>query len=168
LDISANPNGKKSLEKARDTGAAVASRRITLFLEGDNQFAFLVFQPIYRNALPHDTLEERRKNLRGFAMGVFRFGDMVNAALRGINLYGIEIELFDELAVPERRMLYSNVRQKNSASEVLNFTKTLNVADRLWTVKFYSTPEYLSTHKTLYRGIHVSYFTSFFALYVLK
>jgi PAS domain S-box-containing protein len=171
LDISANPNGKKSLEKARDTGAAVASRRITLFLEGDNQFAFLVFQPIYRNALPHDTLEERRKNLMGFAMGVFRFGDMVDAALRGINLYGIEIDLIDESAAPERRMLYSNVRQNNSASEVLIFTKTLNVADRQWTVKFHSTPEYLSTHKTLYSWAVLAaglIFTSLLALYVLK
>jgi PAS domain S-box-containing protein len=171
LDISANLNGKKSLEKARDTGAAVASRRITLFLEGDNQFAFLVFQPIYRNALPHDTLEERRKNLMGFAMGVFRFGDMVDAALRGINLQGIEIDLFDDSATPERRMLYSNVRQKNSASEVLTFTKTLNVADRQWTVKFHSTPEYLSTHKTLYSWAVLAaglIFTSFLALYVLK
>ncbi len=171
LDISANPNGKKSLEKARDTGEAVASRRITLFLEGDNQFAFLVFQPIYRNALPHDTLEERRKNLRGFAMGVFRFGDMVDAALRGINLNGIEIDLFDELAVPERRMLYSNVRQNNSASEALIFTKTLNVADRQWSVKFHSTPEYFSTHKTLFSWAVLAaglIFTSFLALYILK
>lgn len=171
LDISANPNGKKSLEKARDTGAAVASRRITLFLEGDNQFAFLVFQPIYRNGLPHDTLEERRKNLMGFALGVFRFGDMVDAALRGINLYGIEIDLFDDLASPERRVLYSNVRQKNSASEVLTFTKKLNVADRQWTVKFHSTPEYLSTHRTLYSWAVLAaglIFTSLLALYVLK
>jgi PAS domain S-box-containing protein len=150
LDFSANPRGKASLEKARDTGAAVATRRITLFLESDPQFAFLIFQPIYRNASPHDTVQERRKNLIGFAMGVFRIGDIVNAALKGINLKGVEISLFDESAAPERKMLYSNVRQENSASEDLNFTKTLNVADRRWTVKFYSTSEYLSTHKTHY------------------
>ncbi len=171
LDVSARPAGKASLEKARDTGAAVATRRITLFLEGDNQFAFLVFQPIYRNASPHNTLEERRKNLLGFAMGVFRFGDMVNVALKGLNLTGIELSLFDESAAPERRMLYSNASQTHTASEVLNFTKTLNVADRRWTVKFHSTPEYLSTHRTLYSWAVLAaglIFTFFLALYVLK
>ncbi len=171
LDIAAHPAGRASLEKARDAAAMVATRRITLFLEADRQFAFLAVQPIYRNASPHDTLEERRKNLLGYAMGVFRFGDMVNAALKGINLTGIELSLFDESATPERRMLYSNVRQNNSASKVLNFTRTLNIADRRWTVKFHSTPEYLSTHKTHYSWAVLAaglFFTSFLALYVLK
>lgn len=171
LDMSAHPKGRASLEKARDTGAMVATRRITLFLEADHQFAFLAMQPIYRNASPHDTLQERRKNLIGFAMGVFRFGDMVNTALKGINLKGVELSLFDESAAPERRILYSNVRQENSASEVLTFTKTLHVADRRWTIKFHSTPEYLSTHKTLYAWTVLSaglIFTFLLALYVLK
>ncbi len=171
LDIAARPVGRASLEKARDTAAMVATRRITLSLEGDSQFAFLAVQPIYRNALPHDTLEQRRKNLLGYAMGVFRFGDMVNAALKGINLTGIELSLFDESATPERRMLYSNVGQNNSASDVLNFIRTLNIADRKWTVKFHSTPEYLSTHKTHYAWTVLAaglILTFVLALYVLK
>ncbi len=171
LDMSAHPAGRASLEKARDTGAMVATRRITLFLETDRQFAFLAVQPIYRNVLPHDTLEERKKNLMGFAVGVFRFRDMVSAALKGINLTGIELSLFDESAAPDRRMLYSNVRQENSASEDLTFTKTLDVADRSWTVKFHSTPKYLSTHKTLYSWAVLSaglISTLLLTLYVLK
>jgi PAS domain S-box-containing protein len=171
LDMSAHPKGRASLEKARDTGAMVATRRITLFLEADRQFAFLAVQPIYRNAAPHDTLGERRKNLMGFAVGVFRFGDMVNAALKGINLTGIELSLFDESAAPERRMLYSNVRQENSASEDITSIKVLKVADRRWTIKFHPTPEYLSVHKTLYAWVVFAaglVFTLLLALYVLK
>ncbi len=171
LDLAAFPAGRVSLEKARDTATMVATRRIILSLEADRKFAFLAVQPIYRNASPHDTLEERRKNLLGYAMGVFRFEDMIDAALKGINLTGIELSLFDESAAPERRLLYSNVRQNNSASEVLKFTGKLNIADRIWTVKFHSTPEYLSTHKTHYSAAVLAaglFFTSFLALYVLK
>ncbi len=171
LDMSAHPNGRAALEKARDTGSMVATRRITLFLETDRQFAFLAIQPIYRNASPHGTREERRKNLMGFAVGVLRFGDMVSAALKGINLTGIELSLFDELAVSERRMLYSNVRQENSANEEFTFTKALNVADRRWTVKFHPTREYLSTHKTRYSWMVLAaglIFTFLLALYVLR
>jgi CHASE1-domain containing sensor protein len=171
LDMSAHPMGRASLEKARDTGAMVASRRITLFLEADRQFAFLAIQPIYRNISPHDTLEERRKNLMGFAVGVFRFGDMVSAALKGISLTGIELSLFDESAAPERRMLYSNVGRNNSASEELTSIKTLNVADRIWTVKFHPTREYPSMHRTRYSWVVLAaglIFTFLLALYVLK
>ncbi len=171
LDLSANPHGKLSLEKARDTGAAVATRRITLFLEGDNQYAFLVYQPVYRNGSLHDTVPERRKNLIGFAMGVFRLGDMVDTALKGINLKGIEIALYDEASAPERRLLYSNVRPNNPAGEILNFSKIVDVADRKWTVKFYATPEYLSKHKSLYSWTVLAgglLLTSLLALYISK
>lgn len=150
LDVSAKPVGKSSLEKARDTGSAVATRRITLSLESDPQFAFLVFQPIYRNAASHETVAQRRRNLIGFAMGVFRMGDMVNAALRGINLNGIELTLTDDSAAPVRKMLYSNVSENNPAAKVLAFTKTLSVADRIWTVTFHSTPEYFAAHDKRY------------------
>lgn len=171
LDVSAKPVGKASLEKARDTGAPVATRRITLSLESDPQFAFLVFQPIYRNAVPHETVAQRRRNLIGFAMGVFRMGDMVNAALRGINLNGIELTLTDESATPERKKLYSNVRESSSAAEVLTFTKNLNVADRIWTVKFYSTPGYLAARNKRYSWAVLAtglVSTVLLALYVLN
>jgi PAS domain S-box-containing protein len=171
LDMGAHATGRAFLEKARDTDATVVTRRITLNLETDRQFAFLALQPIYRNVSPHDTLQERRKNLTGFAVGVFRFGDMVNAALKGINLTGIELSLFDESAAPERRLLYSNVRQDNSANDELTFTKTLTVADRRWTVKFHPTPEYHSMHKTVYSWVVLGaglIVTFLLALYVLK
>ncbi len=171
LDMLANPDGRRPLEKARDTGAMAVTRRITLVLEPDRQFAFLALQPIYRNDSTHDTLEERQKSLLGFAMGVFRFEDMVRAALKGINLTGIELSLSDELAAPERRMLYSNVRQDNFASDEITFTKMLNVGDRQWTLRFHSTPEYLSANKTIYSWAVLAAgltFTFLLALYVLK
>ncbi len=171
LDISARPNGRASLEEARDNGTMVVTRRIKLLLEGDPQFAFLAVQPIYRNASPHNTLEERRKNLIGFVVGVFRFGDMVNAALKGINLRGIELSLFDESATPERKMLYSNVSQTNSIGDILSFTKTMIIADKKWTVKLQATPEYLSTHQThYYRAVFAGglIITCLLALYILK
>ncbi len=171
LDLSASPKRRSSLEKARDTGAAIATSRITLLQESGQQFSFVVLHPIYRYGFQHNMVQERRKHLLGYAVGVFRFGDMVDAALRGIKLRGVEISLSDDSAPPEKRQLYSNVQQNNLESDVLNFTKTLNVADRKWTVKFHSTPEYLSTHKTPYAwvilaaGLILSFLLS---LYVFK
>ncbi len=171
FDLSAHPDGRASLEKARDTGDMVITHRIRLRLEADPSFAFLAVQPIYRNASPSGTLEERRKNLTGFVVGVFRFEDMVNAALKGISLKGIDLSLFDESATPERKMLYSNISQANPASEVLSFTKTLDIADGKWMVKFQATPEYLSMHETRYSWAVLAgglLFTCLLALYIVK
>jgi PAS domain S-box-containing protein len=150
LDLSAKPARRASLEKARDEDTAVASSRITLLQESGHQFSFVVLQPLYRNGFPHDTVQERRKNLLGFAVGVFRFGDVVEAALRGIDLKGIEITLLDDSAPPEKGVLYSNVRHNNFASAIPDFAKTLQVENRRWTVKFHPTPEYLESNKTPY------------------
>jgi CHASE1-domain containing sensor protein len=150
LDLSARPARRAALEKARDEDAAVATSRISLLKESSDQFSFVVLQPIYRNGFPHDTVQERRKNLLGFAVGVFRFGDMVDAALGGINLDGIEISLHDDSAPAEKRLLYTNVTQNHSTAGIFHSTKKLRVADRTWTVTFYSTPEYLSSRKTPY------------------
>ncbi len=171
LDVSSKPRGKSLLIKARDTGAAVATQKIMLSLESDPQFAFLVFQPLYRNTAPHETVPERRRNLIGFAMGVFRMGDMVNAALKGINLNGVELALFDETAAPGRRLLYSSARRENSTGGVLKFTKKLYVADREWTVNFLSTPGYLEAHSTRYSWavLAIGLISTFFlTLYVLN
>ncbi len=150
LDLSAKPERKASLEKARDTGELVASSRISLRHEKDPQFSFVAFHPIYRSGFPHDTVKERRENLLGYAAGVFRFGDMVDAALRGINLKGVELSLIDEFAPPGKALLYSNISQNNSAAGALSFTKNIQVADRIWIVKFNPTSGYLSSNKTPY------------------
>lgn len=171
LDLSSIPARTSSLEKARDTGTAVATSRIKLIQAKGDEFAFLAIQPVYRAGLPHYTLEDRRKNLIGFAAGVFYIRDLAEAALKGINLDGIKISLVDDSASPEEAALYSNLKNENSAGSILFFFTTLNIADRKWTVQFYPTDQYLSAHKTPYSwtilggGIG---FTILFTLYALK
>jgi PAS domain S-box-containing protein len=171
LDLASLPARKTSLDKARDTGAAVATGRIRLAGEKGSEFAFLALQPLYRNGLPHYSLADRRKNLIGFAAGVFYIRDLAEAALKGINLDGIKISLVDDSAPPEDAALYSNLQHENSAGSILFFFTTLNIADRKWMVQFYPTDQYLSAHKTPYSwtilggGIG---FTILFTLYALK
>lgn len=52
--------------------------------ETGNQHGFLIFLPIYRNGAPNRTVEERRENLMGFALGVFRIANLVKASLRNL------------------------------------------------------------------------------------
>ena len=55
--------------------------------------------PVYQQGLPHDTLDERRRNLVGFVQGVFQFNVMVDAILADVKS-PLNILLFDAVAGP--------------------------------------------------------------------
>ena len=82
FDLASNPVRLAALESARDSGRLTASGRVTLVQERGRQSGVLVFAPIYRRGEPRDTAAERRRNLAGYALGVFRVGDLVSAAFR--------------------------------------------------------------------------------------
>ena len=170
FDLGANPNSKAFLDKARDTGEPIATRRFRLLVESDKQFAFLIIEPIYRYAAPHTTVQERRNNLIGFVIGVFRLEDMMNAALKGTNLSGIDLSLLDTQAAQERKMLYSNVSQENANSQLIH-TSNLHVADRTWAVQFHATREYIASHRKGYAWAFLAsalFSISLILLYVFK
>ena len=79
-DLGSNPARLEALIYSRDTGEMVATSRITLVQETGDQYGFLVFIPIYGSSAPLGTAEERGKALLGFGLGVFRVGDLVEAA----------------------------------------------------------------------------------------
>ena len=81
FDLASNPARKAALEKSRDTGTVVASDRIKLVQEETAQNGVIVFAPIYSGKHRPETVEERRRELSGFALGVFRIGDLLTSAI---------------------------------------------------------------------------------------
>ena len=59
-----------------------------------SQRGFLVFQPLYRGAAA--TAGRTRAQLTGFAVAVFRIGDLVDASLRAAGDKGIAVPIIDE------------------------------------------------------------------------
>ena len=66
-----------AMTRARDSGRAAASGRVTLKQEihQDKQAGFLLYLPVYRGGRVPATLEERRERLEGFVYSPFRAGD---------------------------------------------------------------------------------------------
>ncbi|HZY31691.1 MAG TPA: CHASE domain-containing protein, partial [Candidatus Methylomirabilis sp.] len=160
FDVASGPDRLQALERARDTGEATATGRITLVQETGEQAGVLVFVPIYRNGLRHDTLTERRINLHGFALGVFRIGDLVEASLRGVKRWGIEIHLLDTSVKTHEQFLYGSesperplespriVKEIRTDSRTLHWSRTLGMAGRQWSLRFYPTPEFVAAHSS--------------------
>ncbi len=160
FDLASNPARLEALRQARDTGEPVATARITLVQETGRQFGFLIFLPIYRNGLPHTTVEERRRNLHGFTLGVFRIGDIVESSLHLFDQKGIELALYDQMAPAGQRVLYGRQgwAQKEAGTATaavdkenpvgMQWETTLTFAGREWLLRFTPTLDYLTARQT--------------------
>jgi PAS domain S-box-containing protein len=156
-DVYSDPAGRAALEKARDTGSAAATGRIRLVQETAGQPGFLVFLPIYRSGMPRGTVDERRNNLHGFALGVLRIGDLVDDAVRSLGKRGLEVYFFDQQADASKRFLDQRPLQAEAApleplteaavGAISPWAKKIRVADRTWTVLFRPSPEFLATQR---------------------
>ena len=133
----------------------VATARITLVQETGEQFEFLILKPVYKSGTPHETVEQRRKHLTGFAVGVFRIGDMVEAALEEPPEGIFNIQLVDEAAPAGERPLYLHQARDsdNITDEVqlkargeLFLRKPLQVPGRQWSILITPTSDWLGYH----------------------
>ncbi|MFQ5894795.1 MAG: CHASE domain-containing protein, partial [Nitrospinota bacterium] len=157
FDLGSNPTRRAALVKARDEGQMVATARIRLVQETGQQFGFLIFLPVYRKGLPHDAVQQRRENLEGFVLGVYRIGDMVESiSRRGPGPGHLDLYVYDESADAGNRFLHFHPsRDRKEAIQPLtddnvrqgqHSAKSLTVADRKWTVVFRPVPGYFAGH----------------------
>ncbi|MFO7901002.1 MAG: CHASE domain-containing protein [Planctomycetota bacterium] len=147
FDLASNPERLAALKRSRDTGRAVATGRIILVQETGRQYGFIVYDPVYRRGAQIDTVEARRENLLGFALGVFRVGDLATAATADLESGNVEIRIHDNSGATDRRLLYCSrtdspaggddrdrSRLASDEPDSLHYVETFDVAGRQWAV----------------------------------
>lgn len=160
FDLASNPKRLAALNKARDTGRNIATERIMLVQEKRERYGFLIFLPVFKKGMPVNTIEEHRKNLAGFVLGVFRVGDVVEAALTSLQPKYIDIYLYDKEAAKDNSFLYyhrsrsrKNVSKpdeenKDNYIKGLKYTKTIEVGGRQWEIRCVAPPGFVATKRT--------------------
>jgi len=144
FDLGSDPIRRGIIEQARDTGTIVATPPLTLISdEGSAAGSFLLLQPVYRNGMPTDTLDERRAAFHGLIAGMFRatglFADIIGP--EGIHPQTL-FQVFDGTLLSEETMLYgvygTGRREPNPAAwhKGLEQIQTLDVGGRTWTMVF--------------------------------
>jgi len=158
FDLASEPIRRAVLEQARDSGIPKATAGITLVQETGTQAGFLYFVPVYAAGFPHDTVEERRESLVGFALGVYRIGNLVDIALRGIDRTDAILDVYD-VTIPESpTLLYSQTQQPNAPAvlptvenrgevSLLGHTDTFDVGGRRWALVSVPSARYLAAHR---------------------
>jgi CHASE1-domain containing sensor protein len=81
FDMFTDPIRRRAMELACNRGRPAASGKVTLVQEIDEakQSGFLIYTPVYEDGQVPETVEERRRLLKGFAYCPFRMGDFVLA-----------------------------------------------------------------------------------------
>ncbi|MEW6113108.1 MAG: CHASE domain-containing protein [Thermodesulfobacteriota bacterium] len=106
FDLASDPVRKEALDSAMETGEMVASEPLVLVQETGHQYGFLVFLPVYRTKATPETVQERRANLAGFYLGVFRVDDLMEQAWRHIKHAEIDCLLLDLKAPAANRVIH--------------------------------------------------------------
>lgn len=146
FDVASHPTRLDALHAARDAGEMVATTRTTLVQGSRDQFGFLISLPVYRQGAPTATVDNRRENLVGFILGVFRIGDIVNKSLTYLKPQNIDIQVVDTSAPPGKRLLHVHApgagpeaarlpeADETTYQHGLHAVDTFTVAGRTWLV----------------------------------
>ncbi|TAK29843.1 MAG: PAS domain S-box protein [Chloroflexota bacterium] len=141
FDLGSNPERLEALERARDSGTFAATSRITLVQETGQQFGLLIFLPIYRNGASPNTVEERRALLSGFALAVFRIGDLIEQSFRNLDSGPYSVRLYDIGAPEGQSLLYASMSAGDEADSEYgsgpNKIVRLEVGGRQWSLVVY-------------------------------
>lgn len=95
-DLNTDAVRRAAMETARDSNQPTLSGKLILAQDAGNntEAGALLLLPVYKNGLPHDTLEERRANITGWVAIALRMNDLM-AGILGDNELDLETEIRD-------------------------------------------------------------------------
>jgi len=161
FDLSSSATRLKSLNQSIETKKSAATARIKLVQEKGQQFGFLVFLPVWES--------DQEKILKGFALGVYRVGDMLETALRKVKAQSslLDIWLVDTTEASssssssssssDKNLLYTNSKFNSVNKSVKN--ANISIEGRTWTL--YVKPSASFVHKNSSSLPSVSFLVTF-------
>jgi len=167
-DMFSEPTRKEAMIRARDTGIAALSGKVTLVQETvkDIQAGFLIYLAVYRKGEPQETPEQRRKALMGYVYSPFRMNDFMKGILVEKDGY-VRLQIFDGNKPLKESLLY----RSDTAEEPQNYPEgrhfatnqsVLEYAGHRWLLSFVSSKYFEEdiatgfTNFTLLLGITIS------------
>jgi PAS domain S-box-containing protein len=144
-DMFSEPVRRGAMEAARDNGRAAVTGRVTLVQEavgqggGGEQSGFLMYVPVYRAGLAHDTVAARRAAIIGWVYAPFRMNDLMRG-VGGEHARDLEVEVYDGRTPDARQLLYRSGGTEAGHPARFSYQTTFEHAGRAWTVLIRSAP----------------------------
>ncbi|MBI5177644.1 MAG: CHASE domain-containing protein [Nitrospinae bacterium] len=133
---------RAAMIRARDTGGTAVSGKVRLVQETEAapQAGFLMYIPVYKNGAPHQTPEERRKNITGFVYSPFRMNDLMTGILGQANP-DIDLEIYDGQEASPSALMYDG-HAEHSHKPLFERTTRLEMGGAVWTLKVGTLPPF--------------------------
>lgn len=146
FDMLTEPNRKKAMERARDTGQPSASAKVRLIQENgkDVQAGTVMYLPWYRRGSVTDTVEERRRNLVGWVGAPFRIDDLMEG-IGGERSTDLMLSIYDGLDLNQESVLFEShpgVLASQSQPPQFRAIKKMIIGGRPWTLDLRSAPAF--------------------------
>ncbi len=142
-DMFSDPVRRQAMERARDTGRATLSGKVTLVQEDgkDVQAGTLMYFPVYRQRAPTNTVEERRAALLGWVYSPYRMNDLMNGIMqqdwRIVGDAPLDLHIYDGQEASAANLLFDS--QPAGQKEPVNLfhqTRTMTFNGRPWHLEF--------------------------------
>ena len=149
FDPYAEPARRSVMERARDTGQAAISPRLSLagdvYSSARPQPGFVMYFPVFRGE-PPESSEARMRSLGGFVAAVFRMSDLMRGIVDARSVETLDLRIYDgapDVAAAELIDTRTAWRDAQGPFAPL-FTRRaiLPIAGRTWTIVFTSRPEF--------------------------
>ncbi|MEI6559525.1 MAG: CHASE domain-containing protein [Rhodospirillaceae bacterium] len=155
FDLGSTPSRLNALALARDSGTTTVTERIRLVQ--DSHYAVLIAVPVFQDGTSPDSVASRRASHEGFALGVVRLADLIDAAFAGADRAELQFWLRDETDPAEPALLDGNGAGTPSfftlrshglfgTEEAIGSSVRLVVGERTWVLHLTPTQVFLAHH----------------------
>ncbi|HEY0897280.1 MAG TPA: CHASE domain-containing protein, partial [Sphingobacteriaceae bacterium] len=140
-DMYSESNRREAMDRAMLSGeASMTKAKVTLVQEAskDVQPGFLLYLPVYRDPAGIRSVEDRKKNIKGFVYNAFRAHDLMRAILRDFD--DIEIDLYASPEITAENLLYSSGHvPAGERKQEYSASPDIKVAGAVWKMAVAST-----------------------------
>ena len=147
LDIASELNRRTAAERARDSGEAAMTSRITLVQDTQKRPGFLIFLPIYSTKVTPPTLAERRSALKGWVYAPFITENFFRAVLKSPQ-HEIEILAFEGTELKQSHLVATVGLDPATAVDPSAFPhrETLELGQQTFTLALKKASGFASAH----------------------
>ena len=157
-DIASEDARREALVEARKTGNAVTTRWIRLVQEEEDQYGVLIVRPVYAEGASLESAQLRHAALKGFVVGVFRVGDMIEEALSPAAPAGLDFWVYQDAQPDFPAISYFHPSRSRVAEDMYprfevsdphharHLHLELKLPGELWSIVYKPAPAFLAAH----------------------
>lgn len=178
FDLASNNKRLTALIKARNTKNTVATERIKLVQEKGNRYGFLLIHPVFDISRLNMAQTAGSQILKGYVTGAFVVEDVIKRSLESLSMGDIAFRMYDDSAEEADRLMYafgyvggneSDAVEKDPTAGISHIIRLI-VADKVWSIHFTPTEQYLNAHRSLQAWVLLAgelTFTGFLGAFLL-